>query len=92
MLACARGACFAADGTFSDGNEPLFTATLANGYRQRLRDMMTRNHLPSTRSGLLGWYQTFVLPPTIVDHLPERYRHACDGGQKVRPRPDPSSA
>jgi hypothetical protein len=91
MLACARGACFAADAAFSDGNEPLLAATLASGYRQRLRDVITRNHLASARGGLIGWYQTFVLPPTIVDHLPERYRHACDGAQKITPRPDLSS-
>lgn len=94
MLSCARGACFTADGAFSTAgcNEPLFVPTLANGYRQRLRDLAMRSHLPSGRGGLLGWYQTFVLPPTIVDHLPERYRNACESAPAIRPRPGPSSA
>jgi triacylglycerol lipase len=80
MLACARGASFADDPILSpmDNDDPPFADTLRNGYRQRWRDLVTGNFPASSRKGWLGWYQRYILPPTIADHLPERYRKAFE--------------
>lgn len=94
IVRCPRGQCFShPDERHGDAcDEPQLMPTLVRGYRQRARDMLRGERLPSSRRGLLGWYQTFVLPPTIVDHLPERYRHACEGTPALRPQPDRPSA
>ncbi|GIK81673.1 MAG: lipase family protein [Pseudorhodoplanes sp.] len=94
LVWCARGQCFSRVEQRHGGpcDEPQFIPTLARGYRQRARDILAGERLPSSRRGLLGWYQTFVLPPTIVDHLPERYRRACEGPPALRPQPDRPSA
>ncbi|MDT3685856.1 MAG: lipase family protein [Pseudorhodoplanes sp.] len=80
MIACPRGACFTAGLAVSavDSDDPLFANTLRNGYRQRWQDLLTGNFPVSARKGWLGWYQRYILPPTIADHLPERYRRAFE--------------
>jgi triacylglycerol lipase len=79
MLACPRAGSFAPNGLSAcDCDDPPFVDTLKNGYRQRWRDIVTRSFPASSRSGVLGWYQRYVLPPLIGDHLPDRYRGALD--------------
>ncbi len=80
MLNCGRAGRFASDAALSasDCDDPPFVDTLKNGYRQRWRDFLTGSFPESSRSGLLGWYQRYVLPPLIGDHLPDRYRRAFD--------------
>lgn len=80
MIACPRGAGFAADGPLSavDCDDPPFAEIFRNGYRQRWHDLVTGSFPASSRKGWLGWYQRYILPPTIADHLPERYRRAFE--------------
>lgn len=80
MIACARGSAFTMNTVPSapDCDDPPFTETVRNGYRQRWRDLVTGNFPASSRKGWLGWYQRYILPPTIADHLPERYRTAFE--------------
>lgn len=80
MIACPRGAGFTASLSMSaiDSDDPPFADTLRNGYRQRWNDLRTGNFPVSARKGWLGWYQRYILPPTIADHLPERYRKAFE--------------
>ena len=79
MLACPRAGRFAPDGlSAGDCDDPPFVDTLRSGYRQRWQDIRTRSFPPSSRKGVLGWYQRYVLPPLIGDHLPDRYRGALD--------------
>ena len=80
MLACTRSGRFMPDVALSacDCDDPPFVDTLKNGYRQRWRDFLTGSFPESSRTGMLGWYQRYVLPPLIGDHLPDRYRRAFD--------------
>lgn len=80
MVACPRGTGFTTNLSLSavDSDDPPFTDTLRNGYRQRWNDIRTGNFPVSARKGWLGWYQRYILPPTIADHLPERYRKAFE--------------
>jgi hypothetical protein len=79
MMACPRGACFAGTALSNiDSDDPPFADTIRNGYRQRWRDLLTGSFPASSRKGWLGWYQRYILPPTIADHLPERYRKAFE--------------
>jgi len=80
MIVCPRGAYFGPDLVPSaiDCDDPPFAETVRNGYRQRWRDLLTGSFPASSRKGWLGWYQRYILPPTIVDHLPERYRKAFE--------------
>jgi len=80
MIACERGTCFASDPHLSatDNNDPPFGGTIRNAYRQRWRDVVTGDFPASSRRGWLGWYQRYILPPAIADHLPERYRRAFE--------------
>jgi pimeloyl-ACP methyl ester carboxylesterase len=84
MVACPRGASFSATLNLSaiDSDDPPFADTLRNGYRQRWQDLLTGNFPSSTRKGWLGWYQRYILPPTIADHLPERYRKAFEAASQ----------
>ena len=79
MLVCDRSGRFASAGlSASDCDDPPFAGTLKNGYRQRWRDVLTGSFPESSRTGVLGWYQRYVLPPLIGDHLPDRYRRAFE--------------
>ncbi len=80
MLVCPRGASFTGQSSLSglDNDDPPFAGTFTNGYRQRWQDLLTGNFPASSRKGWLGWYQRYILPPTITDHLPERYRKAFE--------------
>lgn len=80
MIACSRGAHFTAELPISecDSDDPLFFDTLRRGVRQRLHDIAMGSYLPSARPGLIGAYQTYMLPPPFTDHLPERYRRAVE--------------
>jgi triacylglycerol lipase len=80
MISCARGACFTGDAALSpiDCNDPPFADTVANGYRQRWQDLRNGRFPATSRKGWLGWYQKYMLPPTIADHLPEHYRKAFE--------------
>lgn len=80
LIVCPRGGCFTDKLALSDidNDDPPFADTFTNGYRQRWRDLLTGNFPASSRKGWLGWYQRYILPPTIVDHLPERYRKAFE--------------
>jgi hypothetical protein len=84
MMACPRGAGFAADTALSgvDNDDPPFADTFRDGYRQRWRDLLTGSFPASSRKGWLGWYQRYILPPTIADHLPERYRKAFEAANQ----------
>jgi triacylglycerol lipase len=84
MMNCPRGKCFAADTALSaiDNDDPPFADTFRNGYRQRWRDLLTGSFPASSRKGWLGWYQRYILPPTIADHLPERYRKAFEAAEQ----------
>ncbi len=75
---CRRGECFDAAETVEGSDAPLFAATLAGAYRQRVRDLLTGGFMRSSRAGVIGWYQTFMMPPALADHLPERYRRAVE--------------
>jgi pimeloyl-ACP methyl ester carboxylesterase len=80
MIACGRGEHFTAHLPVSDCDcdEPLFFDTLRRGVQQRLHDIRMGSYLPSARPGLIGAYQTYMLPPPFTDHLPERYRRAVE--------------
>ena len=80
LIACSRGARFTANlpMTACDCDDPPFFDTLRRGVRQRLQDIRMGSYLPSARPGLLGAYQTYMLPPPFTDHLPERYRRAFE--------------
>ena len=41
-----------------------------------VQNMFLGREIP--RKGVLGWYQRYILPPLIGDHLPDRYRGALD--------------
>jgi hypothetical protein len=84
MMACSRGACFAGAALSTmDSDDPPFADTIRNGYRQRWQDMLTGSFPSSSRKGWLGWYQRYILPPTIADHLPERYRKAFETADQL---------
>lgn len=80
MILCERGSRFTGTEMQSpcDCDDPAFLGTIQRGFRQRLRDFATGNFLPSSRTGWIGSYQKYVLPPPFTDHLPERYRRAFE--------------
>lgn len=80
MMTCTRAGRFAKDASLSpsDCNDPPFVDTVKNGYRQRLQDMLSGEFPESSRAGVIGLYQRYVLTPLIGDHLPQRYRDALE--------------
>ena len=80
LIVCGRGGRFTGteQQSLCDCDDPPFLDTIRRGVRQRFLDFATGSFLPSSRSGWLGHYQKYVLPPPFTDHLPERYRRAFE--------------
>ena len=80
MIVCQRGGRFegAQQQSECDCDDPPFFDTMRRGVVQRILDLATGSFLPSSRRGLLGHFQRYVLPPPFTDHLPERYRRAFE--------------